>query len=132
VKALSIHNPWAWLIVSGYKDIENRDWPTKFRGRFLIHASKKMTNYDYDDAMDLLDQTLPLSRVEQVCRRAKFINSDNHLGGIIGEAEIVDCVTQSDSRWFFGKFGFVITNARPLPFRACRGMLGFFDPGKIP
>lgn len=30
---LSIRQPWAWLIVNGYKDIENRTWPTHFRGK---------------------------------------------------------------------------------------------------
>ncbi|MEI3544750.1 MAG: ASCH domain-containing protein [Alphaproteobacteria bacterium] len=38
---LSIRQPWAWLIVNGYKDIENRTWPTHFRGKVLIHAGKK-------------------------------------------------------------------------------------------
>ena len=26
MKALSIRQPWAWLIVNGYKDVENRTW----------------------------------------------------------------------------------------------------------
>ncbi|WP_245839042.1 ASCH domain-containing protein [Yersinia kristensenii] len=39
MKALSIRQPWAWLIVNGYKDIENRTWNTKCRGPVLIHAS---------------------------------------------------------------------------------------------
>jgi ASCH domain len=43
MKAPSIRQRWAWLIVNGHKDIENRAWPTKFRGRVLIHASKGMT-----------------------------------------------------------------------------------------
>ena len=38
VKALSIRQPWAWLVVHGYKDVENRSWSTGFRGRVLIHA----------------------------------------------------------------------------------------------
>ena len=33
--ALSIRQPWAWLIVNGYKDIENRDWKTHYRGRWM-------------------------------------------------------------------------------------------------
>ncbi len=37
---LSIRQPWAWLIVNGYKDIENRTWSTRFRGKVLIHAGK--------------------------------------------------------------------------------------------
>jgi hypothetical protein len=43
MKALSIRQPWAWLILNAGKDIENRDWLTRFRGPFLIHASKGMT-----------------------------------------------------------------------------------------
>ena len=42
IAALSIRQPWAWLIVNGYKDIENRDWPTKFRGRMLVHAPRRV------------------------------------------------------------------------------------------
>jgi hypothetical protein len=38
VKALSIRQPWAWLIANGHKDIENRSWNTNYRGAFLIHA----------------------------------------------------------------------------------------------
>lgn len=41
MKALSIRQPWAWLIANGHKDIENRTSHTNFRGDFLIHASKK-------------------------------------------------------------------------------------------
>lgn len=48
-------------------------------------------------------------------------------GGIVGVAEIVDCVSQCDSEWFVGKFGFVIRNARPVAFIPVRGELGFFD-----
>jgi hypothetical protein len=31
--ALSVRQPWAWLIVNGYKDVENRSWTTHYRGR---------------------------------------------------------------------------------------------------
>lgn len=40
MKAITIKQPWASLIVSGLKDIENRTWKTNFRGRVLIHAGK--------------------------------------------------------------------------------------------
>jgi len=40
MKALSLKQPWAELIVSGRKTIEIRKWNTHFRGEFLIHASK--------------------------------------------------------------------------------------------
>jgi len=47
---LSIRQPWAWAIVHAGKDIENRNWPTRFRGRFLIHAAKGCTREEYLDA----------------------------------------------------------------------------------
>lgn len=50
MKALSIRQPWAWLIVNGHKDIENRSWPTRFRGKFLVHASNGMTRSEYEEA----------------------------------------------------------------------------------
>ena len=50
---LSIRQPWAWLILNAGKDIENREWPTRFRGRVLIHASKGMTHDEWEDAWDL-------------------------------------------------------------------------------
>jgi hypothetical protein len=116
MKALSIMQPWAWLIVAGHKDIENRTWPSRYRGPVLIHAGKKF-DFDPDDEWHWDDIQPP---------------RDFDVGGIVGEAEIVDCVTSSTSRWFSGPFGFVIRNARPVPFRRCRGMLGFFTPDFTP
>jgi len=40
MKIISIRQPWAALIVSGIKDVENRTWPTRYRGQLLIHASR--------------------------------------------------------------------------------------------
>jgi len=40
MKALSVRAPWWWYIVRGYKDIENRDWYSGYRGEAGIHASK--------------------------------------------------------------------------------------------
>jgi hypothetical protein len=47
-------------------------------------------------------------------------------GGIVGEVEVVDCVTESDSPWFTGDYGFVLRNPVVLPFRTCTGALKFF------
>jgi len=117
--ALSIRQPWAWLIAHGLKDIENRDWSTKFRGRFLIHTGKKVDAAAWDWIRDQFNIDLPGPRVIET-------------GGIVGEAELVDCVTDHDSPWFFGKYGFVIENARPRPFLAVAGQLGFFAIATIP
>jgi hypothetical protein len=114
MKALSIRQPWAWLIVMGYKDVENRTWSTRFRGRFLVHAGKKFDHTGYRWVASEMGLAMPEPH-EFAC------------GGIVGMAEIVDCVTQHDSPWFFGPYGFVLENARPLQFAPLRGSLGFFD-----
>lgn len=129
MKALSIQQPWAWLIAHGHKDIENRDWKPwnpglRFRGPFLIHAGKRL-DPDFQDEGTSYDFTCwPDPAIEPP--------DDFDCGGIVGEAEIVDVVTASSSLWFHGPYGLVIRNARPLPFRPCRGMLGFFDPDNVP
>lgn len=42
MKAISLLQPWATLVVIGAKKIETRSWDTKHRGDLLIHASRKM------------------------------------------------------------------------------------------
>jgi hypothetical protein len=114
MKALSIRQPWAWLIVNGYKDIENRKWRTDFRGKFLVHAGKQ---FDYDGYRWVKSN----SRINMP-EINKF-----EMGGIVGSAEIIDCVTQHNSQWFFGPYGFVLKNARKLKFVPLGGRLNFFN-----
>lgn len=117
MKALSIRQPWAWLIVNGYKGIENRSWSTRVRGPILIHASKGMTRDEYDEARYL---------TESLGFQLPAFN-DLERGGVVGQAIIADCVSESLSPWFFGEYGFVLTDAKPLPFRPFKGQLSFFD-----
>lgn len=128
VPALSIRQPWAWLIVHAGKDIENRTWRTKFRGRVLIHAAKGCTLDEYLDAADFArDAITPEYREKQDKLMLPALRTIER-GGIVGEAEIVDCVSVSDSPWFIGEWGFVLRKAKPLPFVPCKGALGFFYP----
>lgn len=116
LRAISIRQPWAWAIIHAGKDIENRCWSTKVRGRVLIHAAKAWDDDEFCDAvnfMKALGITLPDPRTLE------------H-GGIIGSVEVVDCVSSSTSPWFCGRFGFVLRDPRPLPFVALRGQLSFF------
>jgi len=122
MKAISIRQPWAWLIVNGYKDIENRDWTTRFRGRVLVHASKGMTRKEYDDVAEFL---ITYCLHDAAKALPKFAELER--GGIVGAVDIVDCVSESASPWFFGKHGFVLRNAEVLPFREYKGALGFFE-----
>ena len=42
MKALTIKEPWASLIINGYKEYEFRSWKTNYRGKILIHAGKSL------------------------------------------------------------------------------------------
>lgn len=121
MRALSIRQPWAWLIVNGHKDIENRVWSTRYVGPLVIHASKGMTNDEYDDVLDLLDADPRLRHIELPHRK------DIERGGIVGVAHCNGSVDQCDSPWFFGPYGFVLSQARAVPFVPFKGQLGFFD-----
>lgn len=116
--ALSIRQPWAWAIINAGKDIENRDWKTKFRGPVCIHAAKGLKFQEWDEAAYYMFRSYGFIAPEP---------DDLHRGGIIGVAEIVDCVEASNSPWFFGRYGFVLRNARPVEFIPVKGGLGFFD-----
>ena len=119
MKALSIRQPWANLILKAGKDIENRNWPTRFRGRILIHAAKGCTRAELEDALDF---------AEDSCGTRYTVDLKTiHRGGIVGSVEIVDCVQSSASRWFVGDYGFVLRNPEILPFRPMNGQLGFFE-----
>jgi hypothetical protein len=112
--ALSVRQPWAWLIVHGYKDVENRSRPTSFRGLVLIHAAKRWTADERAQAAWVRDT------------HGILVPERPDLGGIVGGCEIVGCVTASDSPWFQGRYGFVLRHQTPLPFESLRGKLGFF------
>jgi hypothetical protein len=117
--ALSIRQPWAWLIANGHKDVENRRWLTRRRGPILIHAAQTIDS----TAADLL--ALGRHPVTHSWIDFEPPNFFEH-GGIVGRADIIDCVTRHPSPWFVGPFGIVLANAKPLPFMAVGGRLGFF------
>lgn len=123
MKAISIRQPWAWLIVNGYKDIENRSWNTKYRGPVLIHASKGMTWHQYL-LVQAICESMPSSH------RITLPPFDElERGGIVGYAHIIGTTRESESPWFFGPVGFQLVGAKPLPFIPLKGRLSFFETG---
>ena len=116
MRALSIRQPWAWLVVNGYKDIENRTWRTPFRGRIYVHAGQRTMADDYPDQR------------EHIRRTGMVVPQSLALGSIVGEVTITGCVDLSDSPWFCGPYGFTLADPfayeTPIPYR---GQLGFFE-----
>lgn len=114
MKALSIRQPWASLIVMGHKDVENRSWSTKYRGPLLVHAGHgravaAIGSIEEQYGLELCSQDLPR-------------------GGIIGVVELIDVAREHRSRWFDREgFAWVLANPRPLAFTPLRGRLGLFE-----
>ena len=127
MKCLSLKQPYAYLLASGEKTIEIRRWNTRYRGEFLIHASKTSN--------------------KEACSILR-INEDLLIkGAIIGEAFLYDVKTYSAFDSFegdgdrhlsiekmnpsctnFKRYGFLVKDAvlfdQPIPFP---GKLGMFE-----
>jgi len=114
--ALSIRQPWAWLVVHGFKDIENRTWRSEPRGRIWIHASR----------------TLDRAGCAWVWRHFPeiILPDEFEMGGLIGSVVHDGCVAENASPWFTGPWGHVLRDPKPCRFRSCPGRLWFFDPEK--
>lgn len=124
-KALSIRQPWAWAIMNAGKNIENRPRRFNYRGPICIHASL----YDNADAFIIAENAIWEATGGRGTGYGKGpLPSDRQKrGGIIGTAEIEDCIEASDSPWFFGPYGLVLKNVKPVDFIPVRGALGLFD-----
>jgi ASCH domain len=122
MKCLSLKQPYAELLVSGKKTIEVRKWNTKFRGQFLVHASKNIN--------------------EDACKRLKIDQAKLVTGAIVGEANLYNVISYwtknsflkdknkhfASSNYDKPKYGFLVNQAKrfdiPIPIR---GKLGFFN-----
>lgn len=113
MKCLSVRQPWAWLLVNGHKDIENRSWKTKFRGPLVIHAGKVLDR----NGLRWVREHFPDIKLP----------SEFNLGGLVGVVTLRDVVQSSTSPWFFGPVGLVVDGGYPIPFVPQRGQLGLFD-----
>lgn len=140
MKALSIKQPFAWLIVNGHKLIENRTWRVPlyfhFGDKLAIHASKKFDHAGYGWVKDTFPG-LPMPQPEEFVK-----------GALVGEVDLIHCFTKDDfqehvvikqavgepspladydTRWFTGPFGWFFANpvAYQVPIPRT-GYLGLF------
>lgn len=125
MQALTLRQPWAHFVIHCGKRVENRRWPTKFRGTFLVHAAAGVTRDEYEDAVAfaLRKAEVPADRVPRFEQLAR--------GVIVGRARLVDCspgpqLGTEDPWSFAGEYGFTLADVEPLPFVRCRGALGFW------
>jgi len=122
MKALSIRQPWAWLIVNGYKTIENRTWRTSYRGPLLIHAGKTIDREGLRWLLENVEEPLTPDELREL----------ETVGVVIGQVDVVDCTLSpqgDDCEWHNpGDWAWVLRNPQvllePIP---AKGRLGLFD-----
>jgi hypothetical protein len=116
-RVLTIRQPWAWAVIHGGKDVENRSWPTKHRGPLLIHAGRAFEFDEYETVKRLAAQPPPPAR--------EFTH-----GAIIGVVELVDCLQGSHSEWAVnGQWHWCLRNPQPFDQAVpCPGKLGLWRP----
>lgn len=114
MKALTIKQPWAWAIINAKrkrKDIENRTWTTSLRGTIAIHAGKAVVR----------DAEFPGGASQPK-------DGELEAGAIIGVVDLLKVVEEHTSPWFWGPYGFVLGNPRPLKKPIpIKGALGFWN-----
>lgn len=101
-RILTVRQPWAYAIVIGQKDVENRDYSTTHRGPVIIHAGLRVDETARVKYPELFTSLPPDAALAT--------------GAIIGVVDLVDVVPHSESPWALGTaFHWVLENARYLP-----------------
>jgi hypothetical protein len=149
MKAITVKQPWASLIVEGIKDIENRTWkcPQKYIGkRVLIHAGMKPDNIKLE-----IEGQASVKEIQMFSALGRA-EDDSIFGCIIGSVEIVDCVINHPSIWAEKSEGVMVGHtfvhkpenkviwnwvlANPIKFdkpTPCKGKLSFWNyTGELP
>lgn len=122
--ALSVRQPWAWALIYGGKDVENRSEAAVRHGmrgtvgkRIAIHAAKGMTRDEFESARDFM------SSIGVCCPAA----GDLLRGGIIGSMFLASVVSEHTSKWFFGPKGLCLIHPEETAFIGATGELGMFN-----
>lgn len=134
--AISLIQPFAWLVTAGPKRIENRTWALheKVIGqRVLIHASKTDPEAYGDIHAFLRERGLEV----RLPKEAFSVR-----GGIVGWVRIAGSLKPGrppppeaagyDLRWWMrDQHGFLLSEAGVMPFQELRGKPSFFEVGDV-
>ena len=102
LRALTIKQPWASLLVAGIKTVENRSWTTAYRGPLAIHAGAARERNAAQMIADCLGRDLTASE-----RVRWLLDADLPQGQVLGVVELIDVVPveqthEGDSPWAIG------------------------------
>ncbi len=119
IKALTLHRPWCWAIVTGHKSVENRSWATNHRGPLLIHSGKTWDRHGAEAIAEVTGVHLPRDQWPT--------------GRIVGLVQLSDCVRYRPDlgAWAYGPWCWLLTE--PLALQepvACRGQRRLWVPDR--
>jgi hypothetical protein len=116
MRALSVRQPWATLLVKGTKDVENRSWRVSYRGPLLICAGLRVEPGPEYDFLVAAGVEMPI-------------------GMAVGVVELYDIVTDSHSAWAIpGRYHWLVANARkikPFPVSGKQGIFTVRAPASL-
>lgn len=118
MKCLTVCQPFAHLIVSGDKAVENRTWPTSHRGPLLIHAGLSRSWWTQE-----LERDLGIRRDDP---RVDY-------GFIVGRCRVVACVRVDEARrrglkYAGGPWCWILEDRVSFAVRTpYRGAMGLFE-----
>ena len=124
MKALSVRQPWAWFIVNGHKDIENRTWAPSdvvIGKRILIHAGqRKMTRKDFELFLEYCAEL-------KISKHPKSVD-DFDYGAVVGSV-LIDGVTRSlKTFWALPKhYHWRLSDGKRTQVRRMKGRLQLFE-----
>ena len=125
-KCLTIWQPYAWAIVMGAKDIENRNWKSNHTGRLYIHAGRK--ECDEATVEEVTARVAEHLRIPTTAAREAYRHHrQSGMGAIIGSVRMLGCATCYDSDWFEGDYGFILSDPHPFDEPIpCKGLQRIF------
>jgi hypothetical protein len=133
MKALTISQPFATLIASGEKWVENRRWYTTYRGPLAIHAGKGLQYLDREEIKDyptgLIIATARLSAcvVREELQRMSFHSTTN--GNELIPGAKVTWRQAFDHAYTEGPFCWILENVQQIDPVPIKGQQGLWAPG---
>lgn len=133
MKALTISQPFASFIASGEKWIENRTWPTKYRGNLAIHAGK---GKQYRDSYDLSEY--PTGCLIAIAKLVGCETVDRILekGASNERKQLISGTNKTWSeaarhKYMEGPWCWIFEDVRPITHVKMLGSLGLWETGEI-
>lgn len=129
---LSVRQPYAWAIIAGAKDVENRKRPSYYLGRLYIHASLTEDVGAVEEITERVAARLDISAGAARGRYRRHL--ERGLGAIIGSVQMFGCAVSHESEWFNGKpqYGYLLRDParlrQPIPAKGSTAIPFKFRP----